>query len=443
MRFRTLILLLLLCGQLTAQSVSERIRSGPMLGYAEMKEVLIWLQTTQEVDVQLVYFDKEEPGRQMRTATIRTEKSRGFTAHLLADEVQPGRAYSYRILLNGEEWPSPVPLAFNTQPLWQWRGDPPEFTLATGSCVYINEPAVDRPGRPYGGDYQIFESIRSKSPDLMLWLGDNMYLREVDWNTRTGYYHRYTHSRSIPELQPLLAATHHYAIWDDHDFGPNDSDRSFIHKQHALDAFRDFWGNPGYGLQDLGGMTTAFTWGDVDFFLLDNRWFRSPNRCESCVPTILGEEQLNWLIEALTYSRASFKIVAIGGQVLNPAPVFENYANRHAAERQRLLDLIEQNNIQGVVFLSGDRHHTELSALQNGMGNWLYDLTISPLTSGGVRTNEHEGNGLRMEGTYYNDRNFATLTFSGKRNHRVMTIHLYNSDGQLIWTREIEQPGRK
>lgn len=39
-----------------------------------------------------------------------------------------------------------------------------------------------------------------------------------------------THSRSVAELQPFLASTHHYAIWDDHDYGPNDSDRGFYNK---------------------------------------------------------------------------------------------------------------------------------------------------------------------------------------------------------------------
>ena len=81
----------------------------------------------------------------------------------------------------------------------------PDFRLATGSCTYINEPELDRPGKPYGGDYQIFDAMVAQKPDLMVWLGDNAYLREADWSTRTGIYHRYSHTRSAPELALRVA----------------------------------------------------------------------------------------------------------------------------------------------------------------------------------------------------------------------------------------------
>jgi alkaline phosphatase D len=433
-------LIVLLALQLQAQN--DRLRSGPMLGYADMTEALIWVQATGPAEVWAEYREGEaDPQR--RTEAVRTRPDRGFTAKLIATGLQPGRTYTYRILVEGVVQDLPYPAQFSTQPLWQWRTDPPEFTLATGSCTYINEEALDRPGRAFGGDYQIFEAIHQAKPDLMLWLGDNTYLREADWGSRSGIYHRYSHTRALPELQPLLAACPHYAIWDDHDYGPNDSDRSFIHKAFALEAFRDFWGNPTSGLPGQEGITTAFTWGGIDFFLLDNRWFRNPNDCQGCEATILGEAQREWLIEALVASRAPFKMVAVGGQVLNPAPTSENFANRHAAEREWLLRRIEEENIQGVVFLTGDRHHTELSAWQNGMGNWVYDLTVSPLTSSAGRHNEREGNSMRVTGTYVNQRNFALLTFSGARHQRVLTIQVRDAGGNPLWRRRIEQPGKK
>jgi alkaline phosphatase D len=120
--------------------------------------------------------------------------------------------------------------------------------MAVGSCAYIGEAQYDRPGDPYGGDYQIFTNIHQDQPALMLWLGDNTYLREVDWHSRSGIQHRFTHTRSLSEMQPLLASTHHYAIWDDHDYGPNNSDRSFIFKDIVTDIFCDFWGNPTCGI---------------------------------------------------------------------------------------------------------------------------------------------------------------------------------------------------
>jgi len=148
----------------------------------------------------------------------------------------------------------------------------------------------------------------------MLWLGDNVYFREPD-NTKNAMLHRYTQVSSHPELQPLLASTHHYAIWDDHDFGPNDSDRGFFNKKAALEVFKAFWANPTYGIDNQDGITTMFSWGDCDFFLLDNRYYRTPVNRRTGKREILGESQKQWLFDNLVFSKAKFKFVLIGGLI--------------------------------------------------------------------------------------------------------------------------------
>ena len=429
-------LLFLISFSLSAQN--ELLQSGPMVGYSGMMEVLLWVQTKNRAKVAFRYWDVESPKEKFQTATVRTEKEQAFTAKLVADQVVPGKKYAYELLINGKPVKLSYPTTFQSQSLWQWRTDPPDFTMAIGSCTYINETHYDRPGDPYGGDYQIFTSIHQMKPDAMLWLGDNIYLREVDWHTRTGIMHRYTHSRSLPELQPLLASTHHYAIWDDHDFGPNDSDRSFIHKDITTEAFELFWGNPSFGLPEQEGVTSYFQFHDIDFFLLDNRYFRSPNNRKSGEKTILGKEQLEWLIDALTSSSAPYKMVAIGGQVLNPAAVYENYASHHREEREYLLKRIEEEDIKGVVFLTGDRHHTELSKFKNLKGNMIYDITISPLTSGAAKEVE-DVNPLRVDSTLITQRNFGMLEFSGLEEERKLRISVYDVDGNPLWAEEIKE----
>jgi len=233
------------------------LQSGPMVGYADYREVALWVQTTQEATVYFEYWEAGKPEQRYRTAAVRTTAADGFTARIIADHLEPGRKYEYALFINGQEVSRPYPLRFQTLPLWQWRTDPPNFRIAVGSCLYINEPAYDRPGRPYGGDYEILQAIYEKQPDAMLWLGDNVYLREVDWNTRSGMIKRYTHTRSVPEMQPLLGSVHHYAIWDDHDYGPNNSDRSFIHKDQSREVFELFWANPTYGLDGEHGASSV------------------------------------------------------------------------------------------------------------------------------------------------------------------------------------------
>ena len=223
-----------------ATAVAPLLQAGPMVGYSEMREVMLWVQTTRPATAQIEYWETDKPAVKWRTAPVVTRAADSYAAHLLADQVEPGRRYTYALYLNGQRVPVAYPLTFQSQALWQWRADPPDFRFALGSCTYVNEPVYDRPGRAYGGEYGIFTSIAQQKPDFMLWLGDNTYLREADWNTRTGIRRRFTHSRAVPELQPLLGSAHHYAIWDDHDYGPNDSDRSFAYKDLSLESVMDW-----------------------------------------------------------------------------------------------------------------------------------------------------------------------------------------------------------
>lgn len=415
---------------------SSLLQSGPMLGYSDLREVLLWAQTKRAATVQFEYWDVEKPRDIRRTEKILTEKNTGFTAKCLASSLEPGRTYGYRLRINGRRVNLPYPTVFKTQALWRWRTDPPAFTVASGSCAYVNETQYDRPGTPYGSDYQIFSRLAEQKPDLMLWLGDNMYLREPDWNSREGMLHRYTHTRSLPEMQALLATANHYAIWDDHDYGPNDADAGWIHKDVAWEVFRAFWGNPTFGLPGQKGCTTYFQYNDIDFFLLDDRYFRTPNYCETCPRTMLGQEQVDWLIGQLANSRAPFKIVAIGGQLLSTNLGGETYSNLYPAERDTLLARIERENVKGVVFLTGDQHFTELSALKNARGNWVYDLTTSSLTAGSFTDAATKTkNALRVEGTLVARHNFALLRFSGPRTDRQMEIEVRDADGKVVWTK--------
>ena len=405
-----------------------------MVGHGDAREVALWVQTTGPAEVEFRYRDMARPERTYRTSAVRTSVESAFIARASADSVAPGRRYAYEIWLDGRPVARPYALTFQTPPLWRGRSDPPPLRVAVGSCFYVNDPLWDRPGEPYGGEYGILSAIVERRPDLMLWLGDNVYLRDGDWGSREGVLYRYAHTRSLPELQPLLGSVHHYAIWDDHDYGPNNSDRSFAGKPWSREAFSLFWPNPQSGVEDLGGVTTTFEWGDVQFFLLDNRWDRSPNDRKTGGRVILGERQMEWLVDALASSRATFKIVAIGGQVLNPLAYFENYAS-YGEERAALLAAIEKEGIAGVVFLSGDRHRGELTRLERPGSYPLYDLTVSPLTAGVYA--EEEPNTLRVPGTFVAERHFATLEFDGPADDRRLTMTVYGSDGASRWSRTI------
>lgn len=419
-------------------SQKSLLQSGPMLGYSEMREVALWVQTKQTANVKIKYTNREDPSDSHFTNEVLTKKETAFTAKLLADSVEPGNVYTYQLYINDVKIELPYKTEFRTQDLWLSKGQLPDFRFVAGSCAYINEKKYDGVGAN-GGDYQIFESIARKSPDFMLWLGDNVYLREPDWNSWTGIVGRYTHDRAIPELQPLLGSTHHYAIWDDHDYGPNNSDRSFWNKTQTKKAFELFWANPSTGVDGAEGITTFFKWADIDFFLLDNRYNRSPNERKSGSKTILGKNQLEWLKDALAASNVTFKFVAMGGQFLNDAAQYEMYTSYgFEKERQEILDFIYQENIKGVIFLTGDRHHTELSYLPSKNNPDIYDVTISPFTSGPHTMADREVNSYRVDGTLVMKRNFGLFEINTENGKRVLTITDFDSDGNQNWKYKIQ-----
>ncbi len=414
---------------------AELLAAGPMVGYSTMKEVALWVQTKEHAHVRIEYWTIDDPKTVMTTEEYMTLKEEAYSVHLIADQLEPGHKYGYRLFINDQEVQRPYPLRFQSQTLWQYRTDPPDFKFIAGSCFYINEPEYDRPGKPYGSHFEILDAIGREQADFMMWLGDNIYLREVDWNSRTGIYHRYTHMRSLQALQPLLGSMHHYAIWDDHDYGPNDSDRSFWGKKITEQAFKDFWANPNYDLTGKGGITGTFFWSDCQFFLLDNRYHRSKTGFEE---QILGDAQIQWLIDALRYSKAQYKFICIGGQFLSDAKIYENYAN-YEKEKERILYLLDQYNIHGVVFLTGDRHSSEITKLETKKGNVFYDVTSSALTS---KTYDHknESNTLRMDGTMIGINNYAVLEVQGAFRNRKLTVIFKDSQGEEILRRELVFP---
>lgn len=433
--------LLLFCVMAVSYGFSQKniLHSGPMVGYCEMTETVIWLQTTKNEAVKVDYFAIDNPSKIFHSDTYYSSKNEAFTYHIILDQLQPGKKYRYTVFINNKKIILPYETSFSSKKLWQWREDAPDFTVAFGSCMYINETKFDRPGKPYGSGYAIFESIAKKKPDIMIWGGDNTYLREADWDSKTGIYHRNTHSRSIKEIQALLAKTQNFAIWDDHDFGPDDSDRSFYNKHLTQKAFKDFWGNKSYGIspEQNEGVFSTFNWGDAQFFLMDDRYFRSPDNRITGDKTMLGNTQFEWLIDALSASKASFKIIVIGGQVLNAVPDTENYG-RFPEEKEKLLQEITDNKIKGIFFLTGDRHFAEMSMLSRENTYPIYDWTVSPLTAGITSTKVlNEDNKFKVKGSSFVQHNFGTISFLGSAENRQMKLTLFDTNGNELWNKTI------
>ena len=105
-------------------------------------------------------------------------------------------------------------------------------------------------------------------------------------------------------MSTFLNSKEQYAIWDDHDYGSNNSGADFKHKNSSLNVFQQFWPNPIH--EQLNYYT--FQKEDVQFFMLDDRFYKDDTLA-------LGRQQLDWLIYHLRQSDATFKIIAIGNSL--------------------------------------------------------------------------------------------------------------------------------
>ncbi len=83
----------------------------------------------------------------------------------------------------------------------------------------------------------------------------------------------------------------------------------------------------------------------------------------------------------LIQSHATFKIIVVGSQVLNPLSTDEGLF-KYSYEFHRLMEFLNRTKIKGVLFLTGDRHHSEIVKTERPGNYDLYDITISPFTSG-------------------------------------------------------------
>lgn len=421
---------------------ASALSSGPMLGYVSLRSATVWVQTKRPAQVQLRYWPLNAPTQARLTDPARTEKAGDLCLTLLLDGLEPGTRYGYELYLDGEHVARPYPLRFETAPLWQWRTEPPDVALLIGSCAYINEDRYERPGRFYGGQMEIFKSMAKVPADAMIWMGDNVYFREVDYATAEGMAARYRHDRALPELQALLAHQPNYAMWDDHDYGPNDSDGTFQLKDAALDAFRRYWPAPAYGTPKVKGAFQRFQIADADVFLLDDRYHRSSDDMpDGPDKRMIGRGQMEWLKQSLVGSRARFKLIVSGGQVLNRVTPYEAWQTMFPQEQKELLDWIVERRVEGVVFLSGDRHHTEILVQTPSGGYPLYDITCSPLTSGPNRFGKDHvewNNPDRVPGTLLQERNFGVVKLIGKGDDRRLAFEAYRVDGTRAYRHEIQ-----
>jgi alkaline phosphatase D len=331
--------------------------------------------------------------------------------------------------------------------------------IAFGSCA-------DQ-GRPQ----PIWQPILATKPQLFLFIGDNMYADLKREGGKTAGLKKQTTPQDLkeayeglanqPGYQKLLKACPVLSTWDDHDYGLNDSGTEYPHKKVSQEMFLDFFGVAKDSLRrQREGVYHAEVFGPpeqrVQIILLDTRYFRSPlKRRPKSVPgegpyvinpdaagTVLGDAQWKWLEEQLKVP-AKLRIVASSIQVVSEEHGWEKWMNL-PHERDRLFKLIGDTKAGGIVFISGDRHHAELSMMDGGVGYPLYDLTSSGLNQGFSKWRGPETNRHRVATMPYGN-NFGVITIDWDKKDPLVRLQIRDEIGDMIFQERVPlsvlQPG--
>lgn len=419
-------LILLLPALPRAQSASGtfRILQGPILGEVRASSIQIWVRVYSLAPVSIRYSEagaSEQSGRSVEQLPQRTDD---YILKFTLTDLAPATRYHYEVLIDGKRpayLGDLMPFSFETAPPADWKGS---FSVAMGSCARIQ---TDR-------TQAIWTRVAQAQPDLFFWTGDNIYGDALDPAILA---EEYQHQRSIEALQLVNYHIPQLAVWDDHDFGLNDHDATNPVKKEALEVFTRYWVNPTFGTSDAPGVFFTYSYGGIDFFFLDCRYYRDPNKVpDHPQKTLLGATQMAWLKSNLKQSVAPFKVLISGsGWSKAKGPGGDSWAS-FLHERDQLFDFITTEGIAGVILLSGDTHVAELNAIpwSDRGGYDFYELVSSPLAQ---RTNANWLNRrpeVRMRPVYFSTTNFGLLTFDTAKDDPELVMQVVGLDGKPAWS---------
>lgn len=412
------------CLLLASPALAGELTGGPLVGWTTDASATIWVRADGACKVAVEWWAAgTRPDTPRRSEPVATVADADHTAVVTLEGLEPGKAYTYGLLVDGEAAGTKAggagPWTFRTHP----KPGTGKVSIAFGSCVHLKRFPVQ----------PVFDACAALQPTAFVFLGDNVYYSNEDARDRAKMWEVYRAQRECPSMARLIATTPMYAQWDDHDYGPNDSDRTYPLKDHARDVFKAYWPATGYG-EEGKGIHTRHSIGPVDLFLVDDRTFRDPNKLPSSPEkTMMGVKQREWLVAGLAASKAPVKLVATASQFLARYHGFESWQLARE-EREGILDAIRDKKIAGVLFISGDRHLCEVVKYpKERVGYALWDVTSSPLANrlfeAGV--NVHNPDRVFVSAA---SNNFGLITVDADA--RKVTLELRDEQGKVMWSAE-------
>jgi len=271
----------------------------------------------------------------------------GTLATYQATHMTPDTLYHYGF--NGEVFGT-----FRTFPVGR-----ASFTIGLASCANT------------GSNHRVFDEIVSHEQLFFLHTGDLHYMdiRENDIDRfRDGYRRTFGAERQNRFFRSQAVIY----MWDDHDYGPNDSDRESPSREAALASYREVVPHYPLALGDddpEAPVAQAFTTGRVRFILSDLRSARNRKQYpDGPDKSMMGAEQLAWFKEEVLEAHKNHAmIVWMAGVpwIANEKRGGDDWGG-FAHERRVISDFLVENNITNFCAVAGDAH---MLAADDGSNN--------------------------------------------------------------------------
>lgn len=227
---------------------------------------------------------------------------------------------------------------------------PASFRVALASCATT------------GSDSDVFATIRRLDPLLFIHMGDFHY-EDIEDNDPAAFRRAYEEVLGSRGQGALFRNVPIAYVWDDHDYGGDDSDGTSSSRPAALRTYGQVV--PHYPLSRVDGrvqtIQQAFTAGRVRFLITDVRAARSPKSvADGPDKSMLGAEQRRWLFRELEAARGRYPLVVwvnVVPWITRANPGGDEGWEPYGYERRLIADRIEELGLtRRLVMLSGDAH---------------------------------------------------------------------------------------
>ncbi len=248
------------------------------------------------------------------------------------DDLDAGADYQYAVEVDGE-----LDLV-RTGEVTTFPVGAASFTFTVGSCARV------------GSNGSVFDAIRDEDPLFHLIPGDFHY-GDIPDEDRARYDEVMDFTLRQPAQAALYRSTPIAYVWDDHDYGVNDSDLFSPSRIAAMQAYRA--NVPSYPLAgEASAIYQSFDVGRVRFLITDARSAREPGS------TMFGADQLAWFLDELVLAAEEQTLVVW----VNPVPWVADdepgadHWGGYPEERRIIADVIAEHGIDNLLMVSGDAH---------------------------------------------------------------------------------------